>query len=175
MLCACGCGQETSLAKSNATKPGYVKGQPMRYVVGHNGRKSFVEYVVEDRGYETPCWIWQKALTTAGYGTMYDENGKTAYAHIVFHRRKHGPIPKGAQLHHVCGVRSCVNPDHTVRKTAATHSQADRAKLTADDVREARALFDTGQMRVTELARKYDVSSGTISRIVRRLQWRNVV
>ena len=37
-LCACGCGQETPLAPRNEKRFGHVKGEPMRFVRGHNLR-----------------------------------------------------------------------------------------------------------------------------------------
>jgi hypothetical protein len=37
-LCACGCGEFTSIATRNATNLGYVKGQPMKFVRGHAAR-----------------------------------------------------------------------------------------------------------------------------------------
>jgi hypothetical protein len=35
-LCECGCGEPAPIAPKNNTKRGYVKGQPFRFVVGHN-------------------------------------------------------------------------------------------------------------------------------------------
>lgn len=35
-LCMCGCGKPTALAPATDRKRGYVKGQPMRWLVGHN-------------------------------------------------------------------------------------------------------------------------------------------
>ena len=35
-LCACGCGQITKVAKKTASRRGHVKGQPLKYVHGHN-------------------------------------------------------------------------------------------------------------------------------------------
>ncbi len=37
-LCECGCGQETPLAPKNHTANGYVKGQAIRFIKGHNNR-----------------------------------------------------------------------------------------------------------------------------------------
>jgi NUMOD3 motif len=34
-FCLCGCGASTSIAKQTNRKLGYVKGQPVRYIVGH--------------------------------------------------------------------------------------------------------------------------------------------
>jgi len=34
--CACGCGTEVSIATRSDSRNGQVKGQPLRYVSGHN-------------------------------------------------------------------------------------------------------------------------------------------
>ena len=38
MLCECGCRQTTSLARKTAARFGHVKGQPLRFIHGHNAR-----------------------------------------------------------------------------------------------------------------------------------------
>jgi endogenous inhibitor of DNA gyrase (YacG/DUF329 family) len=35
-LCECGCGQETKVASKTATSRGWIKGQPLRFINGHN-------------------------------------------------------------------------------------------------------------------------------------------
>lgn len=37
-LCECGCGQPTPLAKANCRKRGHKKGEPVRFVSGHQNR-----------------------------------------------------------------------------------------------------------------------------------------
>jgi len=37
-LCQCGCGQATKIATRTDRPKGYAKGQPRKYIVGHNGR-----------------------------------------------------------------------------------------------------------------------------------------
>ena len=37
--CECGCGQQAPLAKKTNAAKGWVKGQPLRFVHGHNRRK----------------------------------------------------------------------------------------------------------------------------------------
>jgi len=37
-LCACGCGRETEIAKVTRRWAGHVKGEPLRYLRGHNSR-----------------------------------------------------------------------------------------------------------------------------------------
>ncbi len=59
----------------------------------------------------TGCWIWRRALTGAGYGTIY--NGKRSQtAHRAFYEFYHGSIPVGLTIDHLCHNRACVNPGH---------------------------------------------------------------
>jgi hypothetical protein len=37
-LCECGCGEPASLAKKTNRKAGHIKGQPVRFILGHVGR-----------------------------------------------------------------------------------------------------------------------------------------
>lgn len=37
--CQCGCGERTQIAKRNDKRDGSIKGQPVRFISGHNGRK----------------------------------------------------------------------------------------------------------------------------------------
>lgn len=37
-LCACGCGEATPIAASSDSRYGHVKGQPLRFIRGHNTR-----------------------------------------------------------------------------------------------------------------------------------------
>lgn len=67
---------------------------------------------IEDRGHETPCWLWQGGINGCGYGT-----GRPAgCSHGLMHRHPYeafvGPIPPGLQIDHLCRVRGCCNPAH---------------------------------------------------------------
>ena len=107
--CHCGCGEKTGLAKRTTSSKGRVKGQPARFLPGHTLYVS--PPVVEDRGYESPCWIWQGSLGTNGYAKIC-RGGKTHSGHRWMYERHRGPIPAALVIDHLCRVRSCVNPDH---------------------------------------------------------------
>lgn len=66
--------------------------------------------VEEDRGYLTPCRIWQGSLTR-GYGKI-GRNGSVAYTHRVAYEYFVGPIPEGFQIDHLCRVPTCCEPSH---------------------------------------------------------------
>lgn len=110
--CECGCGEQAPIATKNDPVQGYVKGQPRRFVNHHHVRvRKPYPYVEEDRGYVTPCWVWQNALSHEGYGRQI-RNGVEHHAHRVVYMELVGPIPDGLTLDHLCRVRSCVNPGH---------------------------------------------------------------
>lgn len=41
--CHCGCGQKTNLASSSNPKKGWVKGEPLRYIFGHQYKKNKID------------------------------------------------------------------------------------------------------------------------------------
>lgn len=110
-LCACGCGEAAPLAVKTNRRYGHTKGQPVRFVRGHARRLSGVPYLEQDTGYETACWIWQRARNRAGYGQAFDGRMMRP-AHRVYYEREHGEVSKGLVLDHLCRMRACVNPAH---------------------------------------------------------------
>lgn len=168
--CHCGCGGQTEIARSSNRKRGRVKGEPLRYLLGHHRRKA-QRYVAAPTGYKTDCWIWQLAKTRNGYGFVREPHGKMVYAHRHYYERVHGPIPTDRQADHLCRVRACVNPDHlelvtqveNIRRGAGT-------KLDEAAVRAIRASTDPQR----DLALRYGITQSHVSRIKKRLTWRDV-
>lgn len=123
-LCMCGCGEVTPIAPVTSRRNRTVRGEHVRYLRGHQTRGHpviipRVEYVEEDRGYSTPCWIWQLSKSEPGYGNAYNpKTRKKTKAHRMMYERVKGPIPEGLEIDHLCRVPSCVNPDHL---EAVTH------------------------------------------------------
>lgn len=71
------------------------------------------KYRVEDRGYETPCWVWTAGLMgTSGYAQFRYSKAKNGLGHRYSYEHHIGPIPEGMTLDHLCRVRECVNPEH---------------------------------------------------------------
>jgi hypothetical protein len=103
VLCLCGCGEYTHLSK---------QGKPSKFLPGHNRR--LVErkgHVAEDRGFISPCWIWQGSPERDGYGQVRVD-GVHKRAHRWYYERFVSAIPKGFEVDHLCYVRLCVNPNH---------------------------------------------------------------
>jgi hypothetical protein len=174
-LCQCGCGQRTSLARNSDSARGWVRGKPVRYLKSHHDRKSAVDYVEEDRGYDTPCWIWQRVtLKRSGYGLMWDtQEQRTRTAHVLYFERSRGAVPPGLVLDHLCRVRNCVRPDHLEPVTPATNTRRGVAtKLTVEDVLWIRR--NDGKIRRKQMAAKLGVSLYCVESVVHRMTWRDV-
>ena len=87
------------------------------------GPRSF-PVVAEDRGYETPCWIWQAAVNTAGYGTRGKPCAnpvKLEQTHRAAYEFAFGPLDPELILHHLCEQKRCMNPSHMVPISRARH------------------------------------------------------
>jgi hypothetical protein len=109
---------------SNASR-GYVVGKPLKFVNGHAARmpRAKLVYREADRGYASVCWAWEKPVQRDGYGRS---GGGSKTAHRAAYEQFVGPIPKGHVLHHLCGQRDCVRPDHLQPMTRADHLRLHR-------------------------------------------------
>lgn len=95
-FCQCGCGGQTTIAASNNRGLGRVRGQPMRWITGHN---------VKAQGFTRRAGRW---VNRFGYVLVWAPDHPRAasngYAleHVVIAERVLGkPLPKGAEIHHV--------------------------------------------------------------------------
>jgi hypothetical protein len=72
------------------------------------------------------CWEWQGTKTKYGYGQIYkfqpERRNGLALAHRVAFELAFGPIPEGHDVHHICGNRGCVRPDHLEVLTRLEHA-----------------------------------------------------
>ena len=173
-MCGCGCGQPAPLAKRNETKRGIVKGQPFAFVVGHNARLRSRGIVIEDRGFETPCWV-QQGATSDRYGYVYvTTRGKRGYAHRLAYEQAKGPVPDGYEVDHLCRVTRCVNPDHleavtpTVNNRRRTVVRANEEMVKA--IRAAPAGYGTG----VALAERFGITPQMVCEIRKGKTWKDV-
>jgi len=74
-LCACGCKQKTKIAKRTDKVHGRVKGEPNRFIQGHQGRKPGEDYVTGSNPY---------GICACGCGTITPISAKTrsVYGHV---------------------------------------------------------------------------------------------
>lgn len=174
-LCECGCGQPAPISGYTDRRKGATKGQPRRFIRSHNKpnrghRRKSPHYVPEDRGYSTPCWIWQLHIDRGGYGHI--NIGSSALAHRVVYEQHKGPIPPGMQADHLCNVRCCVNPDHLDVVTSTENTRrGKRAKLCMRDAQNIRVAYQRGEASLRELAALYGVSDTAIRNVVKNRTW----
>jgi hypothetical protein len=123
---------------------------------------------VEDRGYETPCWIWQGVITPGGYGRIGTEP-----VHVRMYREHVGQVPVGMQIDHLCRVRNCCNPFHLEPVTRKVNVQRGlNATLTNEQVLDIWSR--RGSDGATVISRMFGVSASAIRHIWKGRTWRNV-
>lgn len=105
---------------------------------------------------ESGCWLsGLKPHRTLGYSQVRADGVLRQAAHVVYESYV-GPLVKGQQVRHTCGVRACVNPDHLA--LAEPSSPVDRT-LANMDVTDAgcwvprRAPTQTGYVMVWDHGR----------------------
>lgn len=142
---------------------------------------------VDQTGGPNSCWPWTLSCDPYGYGQTSIPGQRNIGTHRVAWILTNGPIPEGLCVLHRCDNRPCCNPAHLFLGTRADNS-ADmvakgrgrslagtdnpHAKLTADQVREIRGRAGRGEP-LRALAREYGLHSSGVSRLVRRLTYRD--
>lgn len=104
-LCQCGCGNKTTIAKQSVSRDGYIKGQPIKFIRGHNFRGCI--------GPNGSRWKGGKYLDSKGYMIIWkpdhpraDKNG-CVLEHILVAEEVFGKsLPDKAVIHHVNENRS---------------------------------------------------------------------
>ena len=87
------------------------------------------------RGPATPgneCVLFEGYIGADGYGRVNrgPRGGSPKLAHRYAYELLVGSIPEGHELHHRCGVRACVNPEHLQVVTRAEHRSLEREAKT---------------------------------------------
>jgi len=168
-LCECGCGGT----------PKAYRGVPYRYLFGHHnigkgkprGPSKTTRYTVDP---ETGCWTWLLA-TSGKYGSTHLD-GKGLGAHRAEYIKRHGPIPDGLELDHLCRNTLCVNPDHLEPVTKAVNVRRSTCTiLTEADVLVMRSRYRTEDVSIAQIGRDFGVSRPCASEAVHgRTRWKNL-
>jgi hypothetical protein len=147
-----------------------------------NTPESFWQRVV--RAGADECWEWQGGRDGKSYGRVGFERKASQPAQRVAWRLTYGPIPEGMVICHHCDNPPCCNPSHLFAGTqrdniADRHAKGrtvnppSRAKLTDAQVREVRRLYAGGLTQV-EIASRFPVSRGNLSKIINRRLYAHV-
>lgn len=120
-FCQCGCGERTIIADHNDRSKGWVKGQPLRFLKGHNlkelGKKN------------TTNAIGNKGISSHGYIRVRTIQGRK-YEHILVAEKMLGRSlkyfgqghPQNEVVHHRDGNKQNNNPDNLLILTHAEHA-----------------------------------------------------
>jgi hypothetical protein len=138
------------------------------------------------------CITWSGFIGNHGYGVAR-ALGKRKLAHRAAWEGVNGLIPAGLCVLHRCDNRPCVNPEHLFLGTRAENNADKMAKgrhkpcvnqargerqhlaqLTADKVRQIRALYVPRVVSSRKLAAQFGVSQKTVMAVVLRDTWRHV-
>jgi DNA-binding XRE family transcriptional regulator len=145
-----------------------------RHIHGHTTRSHPVDYIIEDRGYKTPCWVWQLGTRDIGYGRIKTD-GINVGAHVYYYRYYIGPVPEGLELDHLCRVPGCVNPEHLEPVTQVENvRRSSLAKLSKEVVQEIGIRYQRGESQ-RQIAKSLDVSQTHIGSILRGEHWIGIV
>ncbi len=144
-------------------------------------------YSVQQRKYETPCWIWGNISSEKTYGQT-KLNKIPIPAHRLSWILHRGKIPVGLWVLHKCDERHCVNPDHLFLGTAQDNTDDMRSKkrarhinanpntslLTVQDVLKIREILCNPDEKIEDIAKKFSVAVTTISAISEGITWKHV-
>lgn len=140
---------------------------------------------------ETGCWEWTGTKRN-GYGrtmtgSRTDGTRKSISAHRLSYQLFKGEIPIGYDICHKCDNPCCINPDHLFAGTRQENvddrerkgrnivprgESNGRAKLTANDVYNARNERSLKGTSYQALAEKYGVAKRTIMDAVKGVNWK---
>jgi hypothetical protein len=167
---------------------GWVEGQPIRFVHGHNRHRPAVERFWEKVNKDAPngCWEWTGSQMRSGHGQIHID-GKSVLVHRFVWELENGSIPADMEVCHHCDNPGCVNPSHLFLGTQtdnmadmmskvrqARGSRHSQAKLTEAQVIEIRRRYVRGVITYKMLAAEYGVGPATIALIIQRKNWAHI-
>jgi hypothetical protein len=129
------------------------------------------------------CLEWIGRTSYKGYGVM-KINNKTVQAHRFSYQIHKGTIPDGMLVCHLCDNPKCVSPSHLFLGTIqdnnldrdrkqrnALGERNGKSKLTLDDVRKIKRLYQSGYS-TKEIVKIMNLNHSTVTNIKLGRSWR---
>jgi hypothetical protein len=162
----------------------------------YKNRKRLTYRTIDERFWEKvaikgkdDCWDWTASLNHSGYGkfgiSSYEtkifgvKNSGPIGAHRVAFYLANGTIDNNLMVLHSCDRPSCCNPNHLRQGDAKDNGEdiANRArgtigeksiflKLTDDEIREMRYLYENEDWGSAQLAAKFNCSRSHVNEVV---------
>lgn len=128
------------------------------------------------------CLEWTRCLNTDGYPRAVIDGSVNGKVHRVVYELVHQQDITGMVIRHTCDNPLCINPEHLLAGTP-TENMLDRdsrdrhgkAKITHEQVRAIRALWNSGKFKQNFLANQFGLDARTISSMVNGHHWKHVV
>lgn len=136
------------------------------------------------------CWLWLGFKDQDGYGKfdLRSPIKRSIPASRMAYELIYGPIPDGMLVCHICDNPSCCNPKHLYAGTPSDNNRdafirnrrsnkgesGPTSKLTEDQVKIIRQIYNAGQVTQSQLATLAGVHYSTISAIITRKSWDHI-
>lgn len=153
--------------------------------VARSPEQIYADFLAKIEKLPSGCWEYRGTIEKCGYGVL--QIGKKQWrAHRYMYVQVHGPVTDDVCILHKCDNRPCVNPDHLYagshcdnmrdkgQRGGSDGMRNGRAKITDDQVREIRRLYDAKELTQVELAARFGIGQSAISEIVRRTHWTHI-
>lgn len=117
-LCECGCGQPTPIAPRTRSSRGQIKGQPLRFINGHNSRLLTPEEQRRRNAFRDPG-LERYTGSRANYIKLLGRHMHRVIAEQMLGR----PLQKGEIVHHKDGDKWNNDPSNLEIMTQAEHAR----------------------------------------------------
>jgi len=137
---------------------------------------------------ENGCMLWIGGKGKQGHG-RFEYNNRLGGAHRYSYELHIGEITKGMFVCHKCDIPSCVNPEHLFlgspkdnmidaknkgRGNCGRFENHGSAKLSKEEVKQIRDLYNSNIYSQAELSRLYNIKPPAMGSIVHNKTWRNI-
>lgn len=100
-------------------------------------------------------------LNPDGYFRKRFRYGSLKMYHVYIWEKYNGSLPKGYEVHHLCGNRACCNPEHLQAIEGHEHTVLGNRERYAARLKKARAYWMTTKCTGTHLGKKFGVTFST--------------